>query len=287
MTKLGYVVPNSWGVEDPHVVTALSVEAEERGADSLWVSHHVLHAGWVADRLGDDGPYWDALTTLAVLAGATTTARLGTSVLVLPYLHPVPTAKALATIDHLSSGRLDLGVGVGGLRVEHDAVGQVPWERRGRYADEFLDVLRLLWSPGRQSYAGELFSFDDLPASPRPFSPSGVPVLVGGRGDAAVRRTVRHGQGWQSLNVEPDELVAPRAEVLDGLARAGRDADGFRFQVRLHIDVDDHDLDSWRRKIDAYAAAGIGEVLLAPQSGDVDAHRRWLDAVLLPLTKEL
>src|SRR5215213_11664425 len=130
--RLGYVVPNSWGIEDPTAVTALAVAAEDRGADSLWVSHHVLHAGWVADRLGGGEPYWDALTTLAVLATATTTARLGTSVLVIPYLHPVPTAKAIATIDHLSGGRLDLGVGVGGLREEHDAVGQVPWEGRGR-----------------------------------------------------------------------------------------------------------------------------------------------------------
>src|SRR5713226_366340 len=163
--RFGYVLPNSWGVERLEDVTALGVEAEEMGVDSLWVSHHVLHVGWVKERLGTL-PYHDPLVTLAVVATATSRARLGVSVLVVPYLHPVPTAKTLATIDRHSGGRLIVGVGVGGLRVEHDAVGQVPFEQRGRYADEFLDVLHLLWSGKPSSYSGQFFAFEDVDQFP-------------------------------------------------------------------------------------------------------------------------
>src|SRR5262249_12935733 len=114
--RIGYVTPNSWGLESPDAVVRLAVEAEERGAHSLWVSHHVLHVGFVGERLQGGRPYHDPLVMLTLFSAATSTARLGTSVLVLPYLHPVPLAKALATIDHASHGRLDVGIGVGGLQ---------------------------------------------------------------------------------------------------------------------------------------------------------------------------
>src|SRR5579884_3960362 len=124
--RFGYITANSWGMALPHDVVDLAVHAESAGASSLWVSHHVLHRGFVSERLGTR-PYYDPLIMLAAIAAATRTARIGSSVLVLPYLHPMPTAKMAATIDHLSAGRLDLGIGVGGLREEHEAIGQVPF----------------------------------------------------------------------------------------------------------------------------------------------------------------
>ena len=197
--RFGYVLPNSWGIDRLDDVTALAVDAEALGADALWVSHHVLHVGFVKERLGKL-PYHDPLVTLAVVAGATTCARLGVSVLVVPYLHPMPTAKTIATIDQLSGGRFVLGAGVGGLRVEHDPIGQVPFERRGRYADEFLDVVKLLWSGEPVSYAGEFFNFDGLEQYPTPVRPGGAPIMVGGGSDAALRRaaasTAGTGSGW-------------------------------------------------------------------------------------------
>src|SRR5690606_24200614 len=125
------------------------------------------------------------------IAGATSTPRIGTSVLVVPYLHPMPTAKMLATIDHLSQGRLDAGVGVGGLRDEHDAIAQVAFERRGAYGNEFLEVMRLLWSGRPSSFDGEFFSFDDLEAHPGSYRDTGIPILVGGHGPAALTRAAR------------------------------------------------------------------------------------------------
>ncbi|HET6873697.1 MAG TPA: TIGR03619 family F420-dependent LLM class oxidoreductase, partial [Acidimicrobiales bacterium] len=262
----------------PQEVVDLAVQAESAGAASLWVSHHVLHRGFVSERLGTR-PYYDPLIMLAALAGATARARIGTSVLVLPYLHPMPTAKMAATIDHLSAGRLDLGVGVGGLREEHDAIAQVPFGERGAYSDEFLEVLVLLWAGRTASFSGRYFDFDEVEAHPGPFSATGIPILVGGHGAAARRRAGRFGSGWHAIGLEPEQVPAERRAVSAAFEAAGRSLDG-AFQVRLHIPIDDLDLDGWRRRVDAYEGAGVTDLLLAPQSGDPDQHRHWLDRVL-------
>jgi probable F420-dependent oxidoreductase len=282
--RLGYVTPNSWGLDHPGQVVDLAVMAESLGAASLWVSHHVLHRGFVAERLGTK-PYHDPLVMLTAFASATSAARLGTSVLVLPYLHPMPTAKALATIDHLSDGRLDLGVGVGGLRAEHDAIGQTPFEQRGLYADEFLEVLRLLWSEKPASFSGRFFAFDDLEAHPGPFRHGGIPIFVGGHGDAAMARAARFGAGWQGLGIEPEQVPAELNAVARAFERAGRSFDGSSFQLRLHIPIEDMDIDGWRHRFDAYETAGVTDLLLAPQSGDLDLHRRWLHTLVPTLSE--
>jgi probable F420-dependent oxidoreductase len=281
--RIGYVTPNSWGVDSPQEVVELAVEAEQLGAESLWVSHHVLHRGFVAERLTDGRPYHDPLVMLAAFASATDRARLGTSVLVVPYLHPMPTAKTVATIDHLSRGRVELGVGVGGLRVEHDTIGQVPFEQRGRYADEFLEVMQGLWTPGPSSFHGRHFHFDDLEAYPGPYNSTGIPIAVGGHGPAALRRAARFGSAWHALGLEPDQVDGVRASLGEVLVDHGRSIEGFPFELRLHIPIDDLDVGAWRDRVAAYADAGVDELVLAPQSGDVDAHHRWLDTLLAAL----
>jgi probable F420-dependent oxidoreductase len=282
--RFGYVIPNSWGLDSPRQVIELAERADELGVDSLWVSHHVLHRGWIAERLSGHLPYHDALTMLGPIATATTRARIGTSVLVLPYLHPMPTAKALATIDHLSEGRLDVGVGVGSLQVEHDAIAQVPYQRRGRYANEFLTVMQQLWTPGPSSFHGEFFSFENLEAYPGPFRPGGLPVYVGGHGDHATRRAARFGSGWHAMSRPPRESGLEVERVRRAFEAEGRSFDGCPFQQRLHIPIEEQDVSQWRRRFDAYEAAGVTEMVLAPQSGDVDAHRKWLDTMVPALT---
>jgi probable F420-dependent oxidoreductase len=281
--RLGYVTPNSWGLDHPRQVVELAALAESLGAASLWVSHHVVHRGFIAERLGTK-PYHDPLVMLTAFAGATNTARLGTSVLVLPYLHPMPTAKVLATIDHVSNGRLDLGVGVGNLRAEHDAIGQTPFEQRGAYANEFLEVLQRLWSEKPSSFSGRFFSFEDLDAHPGPFHGSGIPIFVGGHGCAAVQRAARFGAGWQGLGIEPELVPAELDAVSAAFEAAGRSFNELPFQVRLHIPIEDMDIDAWKRRFDAYEAVGVTDLLLAPQSGDFDMHRRWLDALVPTLS---
>jgi probable F420-dependent oxidoreductase len=269
---------------DPGDDLDLARLAEELGVDSLWVSHHVVHTGFVADRLGPAGNYYDPLISLAAAALATTRPRLGTSVLVAGYLNPVVTAKQLATIDWLSHGRVDVGVGVGGLREEFDVTSVVPFDRRGRYGDEFIDVMKLLWNPGKSSYHGEFFAFDDIEAYPGPYRLGGLPVLVAGSGEAATRRLLARGDGWHGIGMEPDAVAVHCSMLTEKLSEAGRDTAGFPFQVRLHIDAEDLDTSVWRDRAAAYAQSGLTDLVLALQTRDKDAHRRWLGTLLPVLT---
>jgi probable F420-dependent oxidoreductase len=281
--RIGYVLPNSWGLADPRDDVELAVRAEQLGADSLWVSHHVIHTDFVAARLGT-GNYYDPLISLTAAAMATSRVRLGTSVLVLGYLNPFVTAKQLATIDWLSHGRVDVGVGVGGLRAEFDATRVVPFTDRGRYADEFIDVMKLLWSPGKSDFGGEFFSFEAVEAYPGPYRAGGLPILVGGNGWRALRRAAARGAGWQGTGTEPGDAGRVRHQLAAELAAAGRSAAGFPLQVRLHVDPADLDPSAWGDRVGAYAAAGVTDLVLAPQTRNQDAHRRWLETVLPVLT---
>jgi probable F420-dependent oxidoreductase len=277
--RIGYVLPNSWGLADPRHDVELAVLAEELGADSLWVSHHVIHTGFVAERLGT-GNYYDPLVSLAAAALATSRVRLGTSVLVLGYLNPFVTAKQVATIDWLSHGRVDVGVGVGSLRPEFDATNVVAFGRRGAYADELIDVMKLLWTPGPSTFHGEFFSFDDVEAYPGRYETGGLPVLIGGNTTAALRRVAVRGDGWHGIGAEPDQMADLRQRLDALLAGRGRHAEGFPVQVRLHIAADDLDTRAWAGRVHAYAVAGVTELVLAPQTRDRGAHRRWLETLL-------
>ena len=138
--KFGIILPNNWGIADPVAVADMAVEAEDLGIDSVWVNHHIVNAGYIADRLGNT-PYHDALTVLTWAAARTERVKLGTSVLVMPYLHPMVTAKALATLDLMSGGRVVPGLGVGSLPEENEILG-VLYEERGSFGDEFIEVMQ-------------------------------------------------------------------------------------------------------------------------------------------------
>ncbi len=169
------------------------------------------------------------MVTLTYLAARTTTVRLGTAMLLLPQRNPVYTAKEVSTLDWLSDGRVDLGIGVGWLKEEFDVLN-VPWERRGRRTDEYLEVLRTLWLDDTSSFHGEVY---DLPACdmyPKPVQQP-PPVHIGGETPAALRRVARHGQGWHTFNRSPEELAAGLAELDKELETVGRN----RPEVRITV----------------------------------------------------
>ena len=259
--KYGFVVPNNFGVADPHDLVRLGVRAEELGYDSVWVNHHILNVGYVRERLAD-APYHDALITLTWLASQTSRVRLGTSVLVMPYLHPMVLAKELATLDHLSGGRLVVGVGVGSLPEENAALG-VAYESRGAYSNEFLQVLRLLWAEGAASFHGEFFHFDEIIASPKPLQRPHPPIMVGGNRAPALRRVARLGDGWHPLGVSPDGVRRRLQVIRDECARLGRDDVPTELQVRLDMQR----LDA--QSIADYADAGVTELVMSLGYSDV------------------
>jgi probable F420-dependent oxidoreductase len=273
----GYVVPNSWGVPDLRDVVDLGRQAEQLGADSLWVSHHVLHVGFVRERLGTK-PYHDPLVTLTLLAAATNRVRIGTSVMVLSYVHPVTTAKTLAVIDDLSGGRVVYGVGAGALKVEQSAIGIVPFTQRGAWTDESIDVARDLWKPGISDFHGRWIDYSDVESYPTPRSGT-IPIFVGGTSDAAVRRAVTRGDGWHGIGTDVARASEMVVKVRAAADEVDRPLDGFELHFRLHNDIADDDPSAWAERVAEYELAGITEIVLAPQSGDVALHRKWLDKV--------
>src|SRR5882724_8958606 len=141
--RLGFSLLNNWGIDDPQMLVDLAVQAEALGLDSVWVHDHVFNVAHVLERIGDR-PYYEPLTLLTYVAARTRRVRLGTSVLVLPYHNPIRLAKAAATLDVLSGGRLILGVGVGAIEQEMHAMGS-PFAERGAVTDEAIAVMRTLW----------------------------------------------------------------------------------------------------------------------------------------------
>lgn len=207
---------------------ALGRGAEAAGIESLWTFEHiVVPAGndstypySPTGRMPGEGraPITDPLGWLAFVAAVTDRIRLGTGTLILPEHNPVSLAKLTATIDRLSKGRLELGIGVGWLKEEFAALG-VPWEGRGRRAEEYMEVMRRLWSDEETSFDGEHVHLDRAVCEPKPFRASGVPVVVGGHSDAAARRAGRFGDGFFPA-ASPERV----GELIAVMRRAAEDA---------------------------------------------------------------
>jgi probable F420-dependent oxidoreductase len=195
----------------PDVLLACVRAAETAGLSDVWVQDHIAIPP--DDAEGSGGRYLDPLTALAWLAGRTERIGLGTGVLILPYRPPLPTAKAIATVQELSGGRLLLGVGAGWMEPEFRALG-VPRARRGRATDETLDFLRRCFAEDVVEAHGQRFLF--LPRPPRP------PIYVGGAGDHALRRAVRFGDGWLPMTPDAAKLAPQVARLRQIASEAGR-----------------------------------------------------------------
>ena len=187
--QIGISLQNNWGIEDVQSIIQLARRAEELGFASVWVHDHVFNAAHVFRRIGNK-PYYEPLTLLSYVAACTQRVGLGTSVLVLPYHNPLRLAKTAATLDVLSGGRLLLGVGVGGVPQESEAMGS-PYAERGAITDEAIAIMKELWTKDEPSFAGTYYRFSGMPFSPKPLQQPHIPILIGGNSRAAIRRAVR------------------------------------------------------------------------------------------------
>ena len=275
--RFGFVIPNNWGFENPQDVIKIAPKAESLGYDSVWVNHHIFNTGYIQDRLGNK-PYYDALTTLTYAAAMTTRVRLGTTVLVLPYLNPMVLGKAIATLDQFSGGRVILGVGVGAIEPETTAVG-TDYHTRGAYSSESIRIMKELWTSDSPSYEGRFFQFSDLPFSPKPYQKPHPPIWVGGISDGALRRAARLGDGWHPIRMTP-EAMSPHLEKLKGyLHTAGRDPSDLTISVRSEVRVLDSASDSDNnpligtpdqilRSVEAFEKLGVEEIMVQVSSPD-------------------
>ncbi len=247
--RLGVHLPQFRDPVPGEVLAAAARDAEEAGADDLWVSDHLLLP------VGSERPpasFHDPLTVLTWAAAHTRTAGLGTSVLVAPYRHPVVLAKALASLDALSGGRVIAGLASGWMESEFAAVG-VPFRERGRRTDGAIATCRSLWR-------GDVVDGNRL--LPAPARPGGPPVWVGGDGDAGVRRAARLGDAWHTTISDPARLTERIAALDAALAAEGRDRAGFTVSSRVRAGAD---------RVAALAPAlrglGVDHLLVDPPAG--------------------
>lgn len=226
-----YPVPYA-SVED---AVRLGEAAEELGFDSVWGNDHVSTQRYVREEFAEPPRFYDPLAYLAFLAARTSRIRLATCVLVLPFRHPVMVAKQAATLDHLSGGRLVLGVGIGAYREEFEAMWPGRQLDRGEYAAECLEALQLLFTQRRASYQGKWVSFQDVESYPKPRQ-ARLPVLSGGNAPGSRRRAALLAGGWLPACLTPEEVAAGRAEIAATAERAGR-ALPPDFEVALQVAV--------------------------------------------------
>jgi probable F420-dependent oxidoreductase len=207
---VGVWIPNCRHLATPEIIRHAAVRAEQLGYDSVWVSDHVVVPRANVSNFGET--VFDPLVTLAVIAGATTRVRLGTTVLIVPYRQAVVTAKMISSLDALSGGRFVLGIGAGWVAAESAMLG-VPFAERGAMTDEHLRAMRELWTSEAPRFAGKYTQFSELHFAPRPVQKPHPPIWVGGHSKAALRRTVEFGAAWHPINRPVDELRAGVAEL--------------------------------------------------------------------------
>ena len=215
------------------------------GAAFLWTLCDTLERSevdsiWLSDRLSSPAPVPEVMTTLAAIAARTARLKFGPSVVVLPYRTPVVAAKEMATVDWLSQGRLFPAVGVGvELPREFDASG-VPFAERGRRTDEAIRVMRLLWTQNEVSFQGEFYKLDRVSIFPKPWQ-TPPPIWIGGKSEAAMRRTARLGDGWIPSLIAPDQLRAGVQKVQELAAAAGRQVPEDHFGTLISYAIADTD----------------------------------------------
>lgn len=264
--KFGLRYCNTGRYVDPAKAVELAQAGEEAGFESLWtVEHTVLPGGYEsAYPYSEDGkiaggnneiPLPDPIVWMAYVAAATTKIKLASGIIILPQHNPVVLAKQVGTLDHLSGGRIILGIGVGWLKEEFDALG-VPFAARGRRTDEYVAAMRELWSARAPTFEGEFVSFKEAYCLPQPVA-GGVPIVIGGDSTYAARRAGRLGDGYFPARGAPAELfdLARKTAV-----EHGRDPDGIEFTVAMPDDPEE---------IPKLAAMGVGRVLVpvTPMAG--------------------
>jgi probable F420-dependent oxidoreductase len=256
---IGCTLPTSGAAADPAAIGALAQVAEDLGFDSVWISDHVV----IPERISSsypyspDGrfptpptqPYLEPLATLGYLAGITRRVRLGTAVLILPYRHPLLTAKMVGTLDNLSGGRIDLGVGAGWMREEFEALGASSevYDHRGAATDEQLRILRSVWTQDVAAHDAGFYPFARLGVHPHPVQKPHPPIWIGGHTRPALRRAGRFGDGWLPIggrppaDLPPDEVAACVATIRAEAERAGRDARRLRVCFETNVDFEASD----------------------------------------------
>ena len=292
--KIAYSLSNNQGMEDAHGVVDLAVRAEELGYESVWASEHVFNVSYVYDRIGNR-PYYEPLTMLTYVAANTTSIGLGTSVLVLPYHNPIRLAKVAATLDVLSKGRLMLGVGVGVIEEELEAMGS-SFADRGAISDEAIAVMKELWTKEDPSFQGKYHRFSGMKLTPKPVQKPHIPIVIGGTSRAAIRRAARSGTTWHPTALAPEALAEGMDYLKEQAVKAGRDPSDISVSVSAAIgSTHNHNRYSLGEEPEEilersqkYQEMGLERLLISPNTRDQSQLRpimEMLAEVVIPVVQ--
>jgi len=264
--KLGVAL----GRANPKFFAEVTEEADRLGYESVWLPEHLVfpvemkgspHAGDEHPPIPSNTPAFDALMALAAVAATTKNVRLGTNVYNIGLRHPFVTARAITTLDVISQGRVEFGIGASWLEEEWEATG-LDFHTRGRRVDETIDICRRLWSDDVVEHHGEFFDFAPVMFNPKPVQQPQPSLLIGGDGAAAKRRAALVGDGWLPMNHSLEQLPGALAEINAARADAGREGTT-TLTVGGSIDsVAD---------VDRYRAADVDRVLVRPFTSSRDA----------------
>ena len=228
-TPCGIAVPQTSSPVDVRLIREFLARAEKVGYESVWVQEQII----------SDSPILEPVTLLTYAAALTSKVRLGSAVLLTVVRNPVQLAKSLSSLDQLSQGPLTVGVGIGGPHVPEKVFG-VSSERRSRQFVEGLQVMKALWTQPRASFAGEFWRFENVPMEPKPLQKPHPPLWFGAREPVALKRAVRHGDGWMGAGSSSSaDFVKQVGEIRRFLDESKRDPATFALSKRVYLAIDD------------------------------------------------
>ena len=289
--KMGLAFASSVAIDGDSTLE-ICLRASGAGFESLWGGEHVVLPDSISSKYPysadgkipaePDTPIPDPLIWLAFAAAAAPTLRLGTCILIVPQRNPLVLAKELATLDQLSGGRVELGLGIGWLKEEFDALG-VAWERRGARNDEYIAAMRALWAAPHAEFHGEFVDFAPVTCSPRPVNGS-IPVLVGGHTDAAIQRAVRIADGYFPGEGNSERLGKLIERLRMVAEEAGRDPDSIEINAMFGAQIADPEAG-----VEQMKALGVGRIMVPAfffaGPGGLDRLSEFGERVL-PLTQD-
>ncbi len=262
--KVGLAFASSVAIDGGDAID-LCRRAEAAGFESVWGGEHVILPDDITSKYPytadgkipaePDTPIPDPLIWLAFAAAAAPTLRLGTCILIVPQRNPLILAKELATLDRISGGRVELGLGVGWMKEEFDALG-VPWERRGARNDEYIAAMRALWAGPHAEFHGEFVDFPRVTCSPRPVN-GNIPVLVGGDTDAAIARAVRLADGYFPGEGDAERLGTLIGRLHVAAEKAGRDPASIEVNAMFGAQMSDP-----VAGVEQLRAIGVGRIMI-------------------------
>jgi probable F420-dependent oxidoreductase len=270
---------------DPDTIAMAARLTEEAGFHSMWASDHVI---LVDEHKKSSYPYspdhtfptaaahldfLDPFVTLSFVAANTTRLRIGTGICLVPERNPLITAKEVSSLDRLSGGRFDFGVGIGWLKEEYEALG-IPWGRRVARTKDYLSAMKEIWTSEEPHHEGEFCGFSGIRQYPKPTQQPHPPIIFGGESDVALRRVGELGNGWYGMNISVDAAKHCVARIRDYATAAGRNPDALHFSINpgMGESISEDDI----KRLQDY---GVHQIIMGSFAASKDGVREEIERI--------